>query len=347
MLSAVAALVLYRGRVLPAARAELRRWEARAARMPQGPLREAALEALREKRANPEATAVFAILAPPARRAAALQAMVALQVATDYLDSLGEQAGEADPLADGLALHGALPDAVRPGAERSDWYRLHPRCEDGDYLADLVGACRSGLALLPAQETVAPALHRAARRCGEGQSHTHAAAIEDGGQLQSWAAQLGGAPGCSWWELAAGASSSVATHALIAAAADEATSGAQAELVDAAYFPAIGALTVLLDDLVDREADLDAGEHNYLSYYRSGEAAAEGIGRLAERARAALTMLPRRRRHGAILAGVAGFYLGAAAATDEYAGPIRECLLEALGPSVRAIMVATRRGRDA
>ncbi|HET6999104.1 MAG TPA: DUF2600 family protein [Solirubrobacterales bacterium] len=61
---------------------------------------------------------------------------------------------------------------------------------------------------------------------------------------------------------------------MIAAAADPATSAAEAELIDAAYFPSIGALTVLLDDLIDRNEDLAADAHNYIAYYRDSEEAA-------------------------------------------------------------------------
>ena len=344
-MSALAALALYRRGVLPGARAALQRWQAQAAEMPDGVLREAALAALREKRANPEATAVFAILAPRAGRGAVLRASVALQVAIDYLDSLGEQPG-ADPLADGLALHGAIVDAVSPGAAKmGEWYRLHPAGEDGGYLEALVEACRSELAALPSSATVLGALRRAARRCGEGQSQTHAAARGDVGGLQSWVAGLEAAPGYRWWELAAGASSSVAAHALIAAATDPASTAEQAELIDAAYFPAIGALTVLLDDLIDREADLAAGEHNYLSYAANEEEAAERIALLASRAKAAIAELPRAGRHRAILAGVAAFYLSAPAAGSGNARPIAERLLEALEPTVGPIMVAMHVGR--
>ena len=309
--------------------------------MPSGPLRDAALGALREKRSNPEATAVFAILAPRARRAAALRAMTALQVAIDYLDSLGEEA-VADPLGDGLALHGALADAVSPGPETGGWYRLHPQSEDGGYLEALVMACRKELAALPTWPVVLSALRRAAKRCGEGQARTHASAASGSAELRDWSAQLPAAPGYRWWELASGACSSVAAHALIAAAADSNTTAEQAELLDEAYFPSIGALTVLLDDLVDRDQDRSAGEHNYLDYYSDAEMAAERIGLIAERARAGLVGLPHRQRHGAILAGVAGFYLNAAGDRDGYPRRVRERLLEAAGPGVRPIMGALR-----
>jgi len=337
ILSALAALALYQRQVLPAARRELRGWDAMAARMPDGPLRDAALDALGEKRSNPEATAVFAILAPRARRARALRAMTALQVTIDYLDSLGEQP-VADRLGDGLALHSALLDALSPGPPQGDWYRRHPEREDGGYLEALLAACREELAGLPSSQVVGPALQRSAKRCGEGQAHTHASGDGGGRVLRDWAMGLPSPPNYRWWELAAGASSSVAGHALIAAAADPATTVEQVELIDAAYFPSIGALTVLLDDLLDRKADLGAGEHNYLSYYESAEQAAERIALIAARARAGVTELPRARRHGAILAGVTAFYLSAISDRGGEEGAVRDRLLEAAGPAVKPII---------
>lgn len=309
--------------------------------MPSGPLRDAALGALREKRSNPEAIAVFAILAPRAGRDPALRAMTALQVAIDYLDSLGEQA-VTDTLGDGLALHGALADAVSPDPKTGGWYRLHPESEDGGYLEALVTACRDELAALPSRQVVLGGLRRAAERCGEGQAHTHASGASGGSELRDWATQLDAATGYQWWELASGACSSVAAHALIAAAAEPDTTVEQVALLEDAYFPSIGALTVLLDDLVDRDQDRAAGEHNYLDYYSGAEEAAERIGLITARARTGLAELPHRWRHRAILAGVAGFYLNAAGVRDEFSRQVRKRLLEVAGPGVRPIIGALR-----
>ncbi len=339
----VSALTTYRRQVLPRVREGLRRWEIAAGEIPDPLLREAALSALRKKGANAEATAVFAILAPRARRPGMVRAMTALQVAIDYLDTLGEQPLE-DPLASGLTLHRALVAAVSPGSSPSDWYSRNPRGEDGGYLTALVGTCARELAALPASQAVQPAAQRAALRCGEGQSHTHAAGAERSQLLEDWALKQPCPAGYTWWELAAGASSSVAIHALIAAAADPRTNAEEAELIDAAYFPPIGALTVLLDDLVDLEQDAALGEHNYMTYYPSNTAAANRLALIAHRARAATEKLRHQHLHAAILAGVAGFYLSAPAARGEYATPIRERMLEALGAPAKLVM-ATRRSR--
>ncbi|HEV7615594.1 MAG TPA: DUF2600 family protein [Solirubrobacterales bacterium] len=343
------ALAAYRGRVVPQVRGELMGWRRLTNSIPDPKLRAQARAAIDQKSLNVEATAVFATLPPRSHRAHALRAMVALQVAIDYLDSLGEQPA-AEPLANGLQLHRALVAAVTPGADAEDWYRHHAQREDGGYLDALLAACQQGLAALPARAAVLASVQRAARRCGEGQSHTHAAAAASSsqagpGQLETWARSLGAPAVYRWWEVAAGASSSVAAHALIAAAADPATSPAEAELIDAAYFPPIGALTVLLDDLIDRDEDARAGAHSYIAYYRDGGDAANRLDLLAQLAGAALAPLRHRHRHAAILAGVVGFYLSAEQAETPYARPARARLLGSAGPAVRPIVAVMRRRR--
>lgn len=336
--SALVALVLYKNRILPAARAELRRFESLAGTIPDPILRKAALSALREKGLNVEAVAVFAILAPRSHRLPALRTIVTLQAIVDYVDTLGEQS----PLADGLALHQALSDALSLGVPVSDWYRLHPQKDDGGYLATLVGTCRREVATLPALQAVQPLARESASSCGAGQSHTHTAAQGDPSQLEAWVASQTSPPGYGWWEVAAGASSSVRTHALVAAAADPRTSAREAELINAAYHPSIGALTVLLDSLIDRDEDIAAGEHNYTSYYPTGEVAAARFAFIADQATAATRGLPRSHRHRAILSGVAGLYLAAPGAGSEYARPVRDALLRSLGPNVKLIRAAMR-----
>lgn len=343
VISVMSALLTYRGAVLPQVRDELRRWERWTVKIPDLVLRDAALSAIREKSSNVEATAVFAILAPRSQRSSALRAMTALQTTIEYLDVIGEQLPD-EPLADGLALHGALAEAVTPGAPYSDWYHLHPQTEDGGYLAELVATCQREVATLPSSDTVLVMAQRAARRCAEGQSYTHAAVgSEDGAQkLEAWAAGLDEDGEYFWWELAAGASSSVALHALIAAAAHPETDREEAERIDAAYFPPIGALTVLLDDLIDREDDVASGEHNYLDYYASNEIAAERFSLMAHKSRSALADLRFDRQHTAILMGVGGFYLSKPAAKSTFAAPIRARMLEALGSAVYPILAAMR-----
>jgi tetraprenyl-beta-curcumene synthase len=302
-------LARYRAAILPAVARELAVWEGRAAQIPDPELRRQALAALSEKRGNVEATAALVTLAPRRGRRAVVRATTALQVAVDYLDTLSEDGGR-DALADGLRLHEALVAALTPDIGPVDWYEHHPRGEDRGYLDALVAACQEAIATLPSPAAL-PAALRAAARCGAGQSHTHA---DGGAGLERWAATLDAPEGLRWWEAAAGASSSVGVHALAALAGTPGATVAEAELVAAAYDPWIGALTVLLDDFVDRDRDARDGEHNYLRYYEA-EAAAR-IDFLVQGARRALRDVPRRGTHEAILNGVLAYYLGAVPAAE-------------------------------
>jgi tetraprenyl-beta-curcumene synthase len=343
-MAVVGALGVYLTRVVPLVRGEIGRWRKVAETIPDPELRAHALAALGDKALNVEATAVFATLAPRSTRATAVRAMAALEIAVDYLDFLGGRLS-SDPLRDGLQLHRALPVALTPGAAADDWYRFHPQGEDGGYLDRLVTTCQESVGSLPSQGAILPLAQRAARRCGEGQSRRHAAEHGDTGQLRDWASCQEASSVYRWWEVAAGAGSSVAAHALIAAAADPRSTAAEAELIDAAYFPSTGALTVLLDDLIDRDEDAAAGAHNYLAYYADSEDAASRLDLIARQARAAIARLRHPHRHAAILAGVAGFYLSAAAAETPYARPVRDRLLHSTGPAVRPIVAVMRRRR--
>jgi tetraprenyl-beta-curcumene synthase len=339
-----ASFVRYRGTVLPRVRQELSEWREAAAAIPDPALRQQAIAGLTEKAANAEATAVLATLAPRRTRRTATRASTALQVAVDYLDGLGEQPGP-DPLRDGLALHAALAAALEPAGARGDWYAGHPQQEDGGYLGGLVAACRGAAASLPSAAAILPVARRAITRCGEGQAYTHVAGLDSDGPLRQWASELEAPAGYEWWEAAAGASSSVAAHALLSLAAAPGATPEQARAVDAAYFP-IGALTVLLDDLVDREADRAAGQHNYLRYYRSDEAAADRFEAIVALARRAIAPLPRPHSHGAILSGVLAFYLSSPGATAPGQRAIRERLLTSSGPVVRSLTRVLQRQGD-
>jgi len=296
----VAALVAYVVTVLPGVRRELRRWRRLAEAIPDPGRRGRVLAALDEKESNVEAVAVFATLAPLRQRRAVLRAIVPLQLAIDYRDVLEEVGDSADT------------DSFLTALDRG-WVREVER--------------------LAGWAAIAPTLRAAVERSAEGQRRTHA----DTAALQRWAENLEAPSGYRWWELAAGASSSVAAHALIAAAAGPGASAETAVLVDAAYNPSVGALTVFLDDLVDLDADRAAGEHNYLGYYESPAEAAERLAWIAEQAGAHIEPLPRAARHRAILAGVGAFYLSAPDPQDGYADPIRPRLLAALGPGTKVL----------
>lgn len=343
LISAVRALGVVMLTVLPRVREHLASWSAAARSIPDSALRQQALHALESKASNAEAAAVFATLAPRRARGRLVALLVGLQVLTDFLDTASEEPCR-DPLRNGLELHRALVDTVEGGGGTSgDYYAGHRVNEDGGYVASLVQACRAGFEQLPSKATVRPYAMQAAARCAAGQSYTHAALHGDAELLESWAKDLPSAPGYCWWEIAAGASSSVAVHALIAAAADRRTTAVEAARIDMLYFMSVGSLTVLLDNLVDHDRDRRAGGHNYLDYYAGPEEAGRRLASIVEDARlAARALRLRRRRHEAIVAGVLGFYLSAPEARTPYARVIASQLLERASRAVWLILFAMR-----
>ncbi|HXE43811.1 MAG TPA: DUF2600 family protein, partial [Conexibacter sp.] len=211
--------------VLPDVRRELRRWDRRAAAIPDPALRAQAVAKLRDERFNAEVAATLATLVPSARRRVAVEAIVALQVMYDYLDGLTEQP-DADPLGGARELHRAFVDAFTLVGPPAEYYRRGAdgsTKHDGGYLAALVEACRCGLRALPGAPAVAPAAYGVVTRCGEAQARTHAVALLGARQLRAWAQAQPEARVLQWQEVAAGAAASVlAAHALIALAGDPA-----------------------------------------------------------------------------------------------------------------------------
>jgi tetraprenyl-beta-curcumene synthase len=297
------------GRVLPSVRVELRAWERAAAAIPDERLRALALATLRQERLSAAGAALFATTV---RRhvPVLVRTLVAYQVICDYLDTLSEQPA-ADPVANGMLLHRALADAIAPGAATADWYLLHATADDGGYLAALVGACREGCEALPAFPHVRAAAQReASRNVVQGIKDGPAGWREP--QLRAWAdAQARGddVGDATWFELAAAGSSPLAALALLAAAADPATSAASAEQTRACYFPWIEALSTLLDSLADRERDAATGELSFVDQYPSPAEARARLQALATHALASARRLPNGDRHAVLVAGMIAMHL--------------------------------------
>jgi tetraprenyl-beta-curcumene synthase len=324
------ALVLANARywsgVAPLVRGQIKHWEKRALAIADPRLKALATQKLSDERFNVEVAATLATLAPRASRAHVVEAIVAAQIAYDYLDVLGEQP----------------PD------------RSHAM-DDGGYLRELVGAVAKSLGPLPAAATLAGIMQRVLHRCGEAQALIHAAVRDGDAELERWAtreattdragraqtvnslgrSELGGPrlgrPRLGWPEYLAGASAGVLTlHALIAAAADPRTTLADAEAIDATYL-CIGALT-MLDSLNDRKQDLAMGEPGYIRHYESREQLAERLAAVAREAAVEARALPHGAHHTMTMLGVVAYYGSASAAHGSLAAPVTARVRTELGP---------------
>jgi tetraprenyl-beta-curcumene synthase len=328
------------------------RWRRRARRIPDPVLRQLALDAL-DKRGNIEGAAAFAAFAPLARRANVTRATSAFQAAYNLLDMLGEQPSP-DPVLDGRRLHEALVYAVTPkgttappgsevesldtdssgtdprrtkGARALDWYEHHPQHHDGGYMDMLIEECRDAFAALPFHLLAVSSAQAAAARIVAFQSLNLSKSQGEHTGLERWA-RAATPPGgdLQWWETAAAAGSSLGVHVLIAAAAGPQLVAGEVSALAHAYFPWIGGLHSLLDNLIDKHEDEAAGHRSLIEYY-GPEQAAQRMRWIAEQALEKASELPHSRRHIVILAAMIGNYLATPEAHSSELKPIGDSVL--------------------
>lgn len=322
---------------VPRARREIRRWAAVAAAIPDPVLRAHATEAIVVDQRNAEAVAALAATAPRRLRRVTVELLVAYQLLVDYVDTVGERIC-ADELARGVEIGMALAAAIAPPATP---LRLNPLGDDGGYLVALVTACRARLWQLPSVAAIEREAETAAVRCGLALAHTHTATrLGTVGELRQWAMSQPRTVGYSWWEIAAGGNSSIAILALLAAAADPATTRGEATALAAAYWPHICVISTMLDSLVDYERDASSGEFSFVAHYPDHAAARSGLLRATNRSLASTTRLRHSHTHAMIVYGVAGYY-AACATPGTLAARLAPSLVAALGPPARPIRFAT------
>jgi tetraprenyl-beta-curcumene synthase len=331
-------------RVLPVVRSELSCWHSRAQEIPDPILRGHALASLR-KQGNIEGAALFATLAPAAHRQGTIRALVAYQSAYNYLDTLSEQPS-ADPVDNADQLDEALLVALHPTAEHTDYYRHNPQHADGGYLSAIVDCSRAAFAGLPSSTIAAPAARAAAARIVDFQALNVCEPHRGHDALKSWAREVTPAgSGVAWWETAGAAGSSLAVHALIAAAADPHLDPAEVVAIDRAYFPWIGALHSLLDSLVDRHEDAEHHQRSLLGYYPTPANAAIALSCLALRGRGAIGNLGNRHTHEVILTAMCSYYLSAPQCYTAEGQTITRSLTRVLGVPLHVAIALFRSRR--
>ncbi len=289
---------------LRAASCEMRGWHSRACLIPDGPIREDALETLACKRTHIVGAGLFAIL-PVRRDRRLLRVLVAYEIILEFLDNAHERAAGRR---NGSQLHRALVEALDPSAPMSDYYLHHPWKDDGGYLRELVEACRESCLTLRSYAQVRPLLLQGASRCGGVQSINHEAdSCRRRAALNHWSGtHFPYEAEASWWELAAAASSSLGVHALLASAA---CGGEDLARVHAAYVPWIAAVSTLLDSYVDQARDVADGEHSYVAYYPDADVALRRLSELIGRSLREASSLPAGHRHAVIAACMIAMYL--------------------------------------
>lgn len=348
-LALLLANIRYWTSVAPVVRRQLARWEERARSISDPTSREMATTKLREERFNVETAATLGTLAPPPYRPTVVEAIVALQVAYDYLDLLGERQRGA-PSDGGTRPLDTLADAFRPDRRLATRHEEDPPTE-ADYVRELLDTTKSALARLPAADAVMTVALDGAKRCAEAQRVSHGATHNETVEIESWATREAIGTGLEWREYLAGASASVLSlHALIAAAADRRTTSRHAQAIDAAYI-SICALT-MLDSLLDHEHDLATGELSYIDLYGSAERMTARMALVAQQAADKARVLPHGSHHFLTLTGIVAYYTSAltpqSAFPPSLTKPIRDELQPLMSPTLammRMWRLAKRAGR--
>ncbi len=199
---------------------------------------------------------------------------------------------------------------------------------------DLAVAVRKALLGLPAIGAVAGTLPACAARCAEAQVRVHAVSDVGIEQLERWAEDEAGNTALGWREWLFGSMGSVvAAHALIALAADERATTAQAAELDSTYL-SLCVLTTALDHLVDHERDTLTGEESYLYLYPSREDFARQIALVTRRVLDRVRTIPNGPHHAMILSGVVAYYTSQPGAMGEFARPVTVHVRDQLRPLI-------------
>ena len=300
----VAVALRFLSSVVPKASAQLRRWRARAASIPDDDIRREALSSLRHKAFHVHGGCVFATFLPPAHADRFIKLVGAFETAVDYLDNLCDRIGRADE-ADFRALHESLLDAIEPGAPVRSYFR-HREIEDGGYLNDLVTESQACFAALPSYVAVREGIVDVTQRYCELQALKH---LVPGERERRCEAAFGSvASDLQWWEGAAASGSTMATFALAFAASGSGLSAVAADDVYRAYFPYFTALHILLDYFVDQDEDRAHGELNFVACYPSAQASYAGIERIAKIALDRVRALSDPQAHLLALRAMCGYY---------------------------------------
>jgi tetraprenyl-beta-curcumene synthase len=317
--------------IFPYAREELKAWRRSAERIPDGTLREAALDAIFTKRDILEGAVAFAILAPPQAQRVVVRAITAFELAFDYLDTLMEMPNP-DPIANTYCLGQALLAVFQSDMTHLPYYE-HQLCrDDAGYLVRLVDTCRATIKELPSYAVIADAASRALAQIVKYQSLNHRSSCGSDDDFAVWAgSQSASGLGLYWWETGAAVGSQLVVLALITSAADPTTRPGRVAAIERAYFPWIGALSTLLDSVVDQQADRSENQQSLIDHYGSPQIAAERMKMITLKAVDAISELPDAEHHRLILAAMAAFFHATPQASTPEVGIVTQGVFEAMG----------------
>ena len=323
---------------------EIRAWRGLAERIPDAELRGDALYALNHKRPHADGAGLFSVL-PDYRSPSLVRLLVAYETILDYLDEVSER----HPVeANGRELHLALIDAVEPERELSDYYRHHPRGDDGGYLAALVEACRTWARDLPSYDAVRPLLLREVWRTQVLALNHLEDPVQRDRALQRWAAEeFPDEHDLDWFELGAAASASLVVHSLLALAAKPSVTAPEIDTTYATYWPWTSLATAMLDSYVDQHEDATKGNHSYIAHYSEPQCAMRRLVDCIATATRGALQSREGQRHAVIVCSMVAMYLSKDSARTPHMRADTDRLVAAGGSLARLLLPLLRAWRTA
>jgi tetraprenyl-beta-curcumene synthase len=328
--------------VLPVTAKELDdKWTPRAGSIPDPELRKQALASISNKRFHAEGGSAYA-LTHQGVSPVLVQAIVAIQTISDYLDNLCDRSTSGDPR-DFRQLHEAYLDAFATDGRSHDYYRLHHECEDGGYLLSLVRETQTRLASLPSYPIVEKQVSRLAKLYTDLQVYKHQLPLESRvPALESWFKEDWPGSDLYWWEFAAASGSTLGIFALLRAAFKPALEAWEASAICDAYFPSICGTHILLDYFIDQAEDISGGDLNLVSYYSSPAERRDRLSLLLRIALQRASKLPDPAFHKWIVSGLPAMYLADPKVRQQKLGKLSKDLLRETGRSGHALQLMVK-----
>lgn len=294
--------------VLPAISKEKTRILALIDTIPNEDLREQARESFTKKYFHLQGGAVYVAAAMPYMEHL-VQAIVSLQIISDYLDNVCETSLTIDEQEFRL-LHQSMVDAVTVDAPVVDYYALHHRKNDGGYLQHLVSSCQQAIAKLPSYSLVQQYAVELAGYFNDLQVYKQLELPHREPKLQAfWEQHREQLSHLQWNEFAAATGSTIGIFALFVAATNVNLTEADATQVRNRYFPHICGLHIMLDYFIDQAEDRITGDLNFCNYYSDSEHFMQRMNKLVDWAREDATLLPDKKFHRMIVEGLLALYL--------------------------------------
>ena len=295
-------------KVFPMVDEELNYWRNRAEQIPNNELRSQAIASIDSKKFHCRGGGFYALLAGD-KKMLAVRFIVAYQTISDYLDNLCDRSTSLDPF-DFRLLHQAMSDALTPGNDLKDYYRLREDQDDGGYLGELVVTCQQILSELDGYSDISEQIDSLVKLYADLQVHKHVKETERIPRLTSWYEEnKEKAPGLSWYEFAAASGSTLGIYCLVSYLLGGKMNNEISKAIYNGYFPYIQGLHIMLDYYIDQQEDMEEGDLNFCNYYMSENQLKERLIYFIKQSNKHVKQLPDRKFHEMVVQGLVGLYL--------------------------------------